>query len=93
MSEKLLPISNVSVANCHLNCRDNIYEDSLAQWQFRLYKLRSPSDNLIGYTKLLNPTACTLAEMSPVYWLHGCYPQPTTQDSLKHDKTHASRVQ
>ena len=83
----------MSVANCHVNRRDNIHQDSLAQWQFRLYKLRSPSHNLLGYTKLLNLTAYSLAEMSPVYWLYGRYPQPTTRDPLKRDKTHASRVQ
>ena len=63
---KLLPIGNMSVADCHANCRDNIDWDSLAQCQFRLYKPDSPSANLLGYTKLLNPTACSLGEMSPV---------------------------
>ena len=63
---KLLPISNISVANCHVNRRDNIYRDSLAQWQFHLYKLRRPSVNLLGYTKLLNQTAHSHGEMSPV---------------------------
>ena len=62
---KLLSIGNMSVAYCHVNRRDNIHRDSLAQWQFRLCKLRSPSVNLLGYTKLLNRTACSLAEMSP----------------------------
>ena len=90
---KLLSIGNMSVANCHVDCREYIHQDSLAQWQFCLYKLHSPSDNLLGYTKHLNPTACFLAEMSLIYWLHERYPQPTTQDSLKRDKTHASRVQ
>ena len=90
---KLLPIGDMSVANYHVNRRDNIHRDSLAQWQFRLYKLRSPSDNLLGYTKLLNLTTCSLDEMSPVYLLYGRYPQPTTRDPLKRDKTHASIVQ
>ena len=63
---KSLPIGIMSVANCHVNRRDNIHEDSLAQWQFRLYKLRSPSVNLLGYTKLLNLTSCSHGEMSPV---------------------------
>ena len=90
---KLLSIGNMSVANCHVNRRDNIHQDSLAQWQFRLYKQCSLSDNLLGYTQLLNPTTCSLAEMSLVYWLQGRYPQPTTRDSLKRDKTYASRVQ
>ena len=62
----LIPIGNMSVAYHHVNRRDNIHQDSLAQWQFRLYKLCSPSANLLGYTKLLNLTACSLAEMSPV---------------------------
>ena len=63
---KLLPIGSMSVAYCHVNRRDNIHWHSLAQWQFRLYKLRSPSVNLLGYTKLLNRTAYSLGEMSPV---------------------------
>ena len=63
---KLLPISNMSVANCYANCRDNIHWDSLAQWQFCLYKLRSQLVNLLSYTKLLNLTACSHGEMSPV---------------------------
>ena len=63
---KLLPIGDMSVANCHVVRRDNIHRDSLAQWQFRLYKLRSPSANLLGYTKLLNLTACSHGEMSPI---------------------------
>ena len=63
---KTLPIGNMSVANCHVNLRDNIHQDSLAQWQFRLYKLRSPSANLLGYTKLLNLTACCHGKISPV---------------------------
>ena len=63
---KSLPIGNMSVANCHVNRRDNIHEDSLAQWQFRLYKLRSPSVILLGYTKLLNLTACSHGEISAV---------------------------
>ena len=63
---KTLPIGNMSVANCHVNRGDNIHQDSLPQWQFRLYKLRSPSANLLGYTKLLNLTACSHGEMSLV---------------------------
>ena len=63
---KTLPISSMSVANCHVNRRDNIHQDSLAQWQFPLYKLCSPSANLLGYTKLLNLTACSHGEMSLV---------------------------
>ena len=63
---KLLPIGNMSVANCHVNRRDNIHRDSLANWQFHLYKLHSPSDNLLGYTNLLNLTACSHDKMSPV---------------------------
>ena len=90
---KLLPIDNMSVADYHVNYRNNIHQDSLAQWQFRLYKLRSPSANLHGYTRLLNRTACSYGKMSSVGCLHGCYPQSTTRDSLKYDKTHGSRVQ
>ena len=83
----------MSVVDCHVNRRDNIHQDSLAQWQFRLYKLRSPSVNLLGYTKLVNMTTCSHGEISLVDSLHRRYPQPTTQDPLKRDKTHASRVQ
>ena len=90
---KLLPIGDMSVANCHVNRRDNIYRDSLAQWQFRLYELRSPSANLLAYTKLLNLTACSHDKMSLVGCLHGRYPQPTTGGPLKRDKIHAPRVQ
>ena len=54
---KLLPIGNMPVANHHVNRRDNIHQASLAQWQFRLYNLGSPSANLLGYIKLLNLTA------------------------------------
>ena len=71
---KTLPIGNMSVADCHANRRDNIYQDSLAQWQFRLYTLRSLWVNLPGYTKLLNLTACTHGKMSLVDRLHGRYP-------------------
>ena len=56
---KLFPIGSISVADRHAYRRDNIYWDSLAQQLFRLYKLRSPSANLLGYTKLLNLTACS----------------------------------
>ena len=90
---KRLPIGDMSVANCHVNRRNNIHRDSLAQWQFRLYELRSPSANLLAYTKLLNLSAYSHDKMSPVGCLHGRYPQPTTRDPLKCDKTHASRVQ
>ena len=90
---KLLPIGNMSVAYCHVNHRDNMHRDSLAQWQFRLHKLCSLSANLLGYTKLLNLTACSHDKMSRVGCLHECYTQSTTQDPLKRDKTHASRVQ
>lgn len=89
---KPLPIGSMSVANPHANREDNIHRDSLAQWQFRLYKLRSPSANLLGYTKLLNQTAGSPGEVSPVVELHGRYPQPTPRDTLYRDKTHASRV-
>ena len=89
---KLLPIGSMSVANPHATREDNIHWDSLAQWQFRLYKLRSPSANLLGYTKLLNQTAGSPSEISPVVELHGRYPQPTPRDTLYRDKTHASRV-
>jgi hypothetical protein len=71
---KLLPIGNMSVANSHVNREDNIHQDSLAQWQFRLYKRGSPSVNLLGYSKLLNLTACSHAVMSPAEWLPGRYP-------------------
>ena len=62
---KLLPIGSISVADRHAHRRDNIHWDSLAQRWFRLYKLRSPSANLRGYTKLLNLTACSLDKKSP----------------------------
>ena len=90
---KTLPIGNMLVANFHVDRRDNIHRDSLAQCQFRLYKIRSLSANLPGYAKLLNLTAYSHDKMSPVGCLNGRYPQPTTRDSLKRDKTHASRVQ
>ena len=63
---KLLPMGNMSVAYYHVNRRDNIHHDSLAQWRFHLYKLRSPSVNLLGYTKLLNLTAYSHGKMSLV---------------------------
>ena len=66
---KLLPISNMSVAYCHVNRGDNIHRDSLAQWQFRLYKLRSLLATLHCYTKLLNLTACSHARC---LWLIAC---------------------
>jgi len=45
---KPLPIGGMSVANPHAYREDNIHRDSLAQWQFRLYKLCSLSANLLG---------------------------------------------
>ena len=62
---KLFPIGRISVANRHDHRSDNIHWDSLAQRWFRLYKLRSLSANLLGYTKLLNLTACSLDKNSP----------------------------
>jgi len=60
MSENSFPIGSISVADRHAHCRDNIHWDSLAQRWFRLYKLRSPSANLLAYTKLLNLTASNI---------------------------------
>ena len=62
---KLFPIGSMSVADRHAHRGDNIYWDSLAQRWFRLYKLRSPSANLLGYTKLLNLTAGSLDKKYP----------------------------
>jgi len=62
---KLFPIGSISVANRHAQRRDNIHWDLLGQQWFRLYKLRSPSANLLGYTKLLNLTAGSLDKKSP----------------------------
>jgi len=62
---KLFPIGGISVADGHAHRRDNIHWDSLAQRWLRLYKLRSPSANLLAYTKLLNLTACSLDKKSP----------------------------
>jgi len=62
---KLFPMGSISVANRHAHRKDNIHWDSLAQRWFRLYKLRSLSANLLGYTKLLNLTACSLDNKSP----------------------------
>jgi len=64
---KLFPIGSISVADRHAYRRDNIDWDSLAQHWFRLYKLRCPSANLLGYTKLLNLTAsaCSRNKKSP----------------------------
>jgi len=59
------PMGSMSVADSHTNSRDNIHWDSLAQEWFRLYKLRSPLANLLGYTKLLNRTACSHIKKSP----------------------------
>ena len=73
----------MSVADQHAHCRDNIHCDSLAQRWFHLYKLRSPSANLLGYTKLLNLTACSHDKKSPAAWLHGRYPQSTMRDPHK----------
>jgi len=61
---KLFPIGSISVADRHAHRRDNIHRDSLAQLWFPLYKLRSPSANLLGYTKLQNLTACSLDKKS-----------------------------
>jgi len=62
---KLFPIGSISVADRHAHRRDNILWDSLAQRWFRLYKLHSLSANLLGYTKLLNLTACSHNKKSP----------------------------
>jgi len=62
---KRFPIGSISVADRHDHRRDNIHWDSLAQPWFCLYKLRSPSANLLVYTKLLNLTACSLDKKSP----------------------------
>jgi len=62
---KLFPIASMSVADRHALRRDNIHWDSLARRWFRLYKLRSPSANLLGYTKLLNLMACSHHKKSP----------------------------
>jgi len=76
------PIASMSVADRHVHRRDNIHWDSLAQRWFRLFTLRSPSANLLGYTELLNLTACFPDEKSAAAWLHGCYPQSTMWDPL-----------
>jgi len=62
---KPFPIGSMSVADRHAHHTDNIHWDSLAQRWFRLYKLRSPLANLLGYTKLLNRTAGSHAKKSP----------------------------
>jgi len=62
---KRFPIGSISVADRHVDRRDNIHWDSLAQRWFHLYKLRSPSANLLGYTKLLNRTAGSHPKKSP----------------------------
>jgi len=62
---KPFPIGSISVADRHAYRRDNIHWDSLAQRWFRLYKLRSPSANLLDSTKLLNQTAGSHAKKSP----------------------------
>ena len=61
---KLLLISNMLVAYSNANRSNNIHWDSLAQWQFRLYKLPSRSANLLGFTNFLNLTAFSYSEMS-----------------------------
>jgi len=61
----LLPIGSMSLGDRHPDCRDNIHWDSLAQLWFGLYKQRSPSANPLGYTKLLNLTACSHHKKSP----------------------------
>ena len=63
--QKRFPMGGMSVADRHTHRRDNIDWDSLAQRWFRLYKLGSPSANLLGYTKLLILTACSLDKKSP----------------------------
>jgi len=55
---KCFPIGPMSVANPHAQRRHHILWDSVAQEWLRLYKLRSPWPNLLGYTKLVNLTAC-----------------------------------
>ena len=80
---KLFPIASISVADQHAQHRDNIHLGSLAQRRFRPYKLRSPSANLLSYTKLVNLTVCSLDKKSPPAWLHGHYPQSTIWDPLK----------
>jgi len=79
---KPFPIGSISVADRQAYRIDNIRWDSLAQRWFRLYKLRSPSANLLAYTKLLNRTAGSHAKKSPPASLHGRYPQPTMRNPL-----------
>jgi len=55
----------MSVGDRHAHRRDNIHWDSLAQQWFRLDKLRSPSGNLLAYSKLLNLTASSHDKKSP----------------------------
>jgi len=55
---KLFPIGSLLVADRHAHHRDIIDWDSLAHQWLHQYKLRSPSANLLAYTKLLNWTAC-----------------------------------
>jgi len=62
---KLFPIGSMSVVDQHAHHRDNIHWDSLAQRWFHLYKLRSLSANLLGYTKLLNLTVYSQDKKSP----------------------------
>jgi len=62
---KLFPLGMMLVADRHAPRRDYIHWNSLAEWWFRLYKLRSLSANLLGYTKLLNLTACSHYKKSP----------------------------
>ena len=62
---KLVPIGRIAGADRHAQCGDNIHQDSLAQPWFRLYKLRSPLANLLGYTNLLHLTACADNKKSP----------------------------
>jgi len=77
------PIGSMSVSDRHAHRTDNIHWDSMAQRWFGLYKLRSPSANLLVYTKLLNLTAFFHDKKSPAACLHGRYPQSTIQDPLK----------
>jgi len=57
--------SSMLLADRHAHRRDTIHWDSLAQWWFRLYKLPSPWANILGYTNLLNLTACSHDKKSP----------------------------
>ena len=62
---KLIPIGSMSVVDGHAYCTDNIHSDSLAEWWFCLIGLRSPSANLLAYTKLVNLTGYSHNKKSP----------------------------